>query len=230
MTEKEIHDLIYKKFKTEFENLYSEYNNFNSHTNISAIRNKEDVFQKHFLDSLSILILDKELDLEKKEIKLIDIGTGGGFPAIPLAICKKNFSVTAVDSVGKKLKFIDQIKEKFKLTNLITLKARSEELAHNPEYRESFDLVVARAVAELEILIEICGAFVKVGGFFVAYKKTELEEDLSNLDLILNSLGFENFKSLEYSKDRQLIIFKKIKNSATKYPRSISEIKKSHEP
>ncbi len=220
-------ELVYKNFHNEFEKLFSEYSDYNSHTNLSSIRDKEEVFQKHFIDSLApLLVLDKLMPKDKP-LRVLDIGTGGGFPALPLAIVRKDFQIVAIDSTGKKIKFVNEAAEKLNLENLVGITARAEDLAHDPEYRESFDLVVSRAVAESRVLIEICGAFVKVNGFFIAYKKTDIDEELANIGVACKNLGLELSEKFSYGKERQLLILKKIKASQEKYPRNGGVLKKS---
>jgi len=137
------------QFKNEFEELYKLYEEYNSHTNISSIREREDVYKKHFLDSLACF------DFVKDSKTLIDIGTGGGFPALVLAIVLPDLKIIAVDSVGKKIKFVELVKEKLALKNLTPLIARAEVLARDKAYREKFDICTSRAVAQLNTLLEI---------------------------------------------------------------------------
>lgn len=214
-----LEELVYKNFHDEFEKLFSEYSNYNSHTNLSSIRDREEVFQKHFIDSLALLLVLDKLKLKDKPLRILDIGTGGGFPALPLAIVRKDFQIVAIDGTGKKIKFVNEAAEKLNLENLIAIKARAEDLAHDPQYRESFDLVVSRAVAESRILIEWCGAFVKVDGFFIAYKKTDIAEELGNIDQACKNLGLKLTEKFIYASERQLLILRKTKASPDKYPR-----------
>ena len=222
-----LENLVYKELHDEFEELFKEYSDYNAHTNLSSIKDKDEVFQKHFIDSLApLLILDK-LVPKDTPLRVLDIGTGGGFPALPLAIARKDFQIVAIDSTGKKIKFVNETASKLKLTNLTAMTARAEDLAHDPKYRESFDLVVSRAVAESRILIEICGAFIKPSGFFIAYKKTGIEEELANINVACKKLGLELNENFLYAKERQLLIFKKMKASQEKYPRNGGVLKKS---
>ncbi len=214
-----LEELVYKSFHDEFEKLFSEYSDYNSHTNLSSIRDKEEVFQKHFIDSLALLLVLDKLKLKGKPLRVLDIGTGGGFPALPLAIVRKDFQIVAIDGTGKKIKFVNEAAEKLNLQNLIAIKARAEDLAHDHQYRESFDLVVSRAVAESRILIELCGAFVKVNGFFIAYKKTNIEEELANISISCKNLGLKLNEKFIYATDRQLLLLKKTEASKDKYPR-----------
>lgn len=204
----------------KFDDLYKLYEEYNSHTNISAIREKDEVYEKHFKDSLVIL------DHYKLEGKIIDIGTGGGFPALPLAIEKPELEITAIDSVGKKIKFINQAKEKLGLDKLTALAARAEELGQDPSYREVFDIGVSRAVAELRILLELVSAFIKPGGKFIAYKKTNNKEELQAAKKAIKESQFKLIEEKSYDKDKQFLVFEKIAKLPAKYPRNFQQIKK----
>lgn len=208
-----IENLVHQDFKNEFQKFFEEYTNYNSHTNISAIRNKEDVYSKHFVDSLSILLLEEKLGLNASQLKLLDIGTGGGFPAIPLAICKSNIEILALDSIGKKTKFVEQASKVLNLQNIQIIKARAEDLIRNPEYQAKYDIVTSRAVAKLKILINISAPFLKKDGYMVAYKKLDINEELDEIDQISKAKGMELIKACKYAEDRQLIILKKTKSS-----------------
>ena len=204
----------------KFDELYKLYAEYNSHTNISAIREKEDVYQKHFRDSLSIL--------EYCEIKgkVIDIGTGGGFPALPFAIEKPELNITAIDSVGKKIKFVDLAKEKLELKNLTTIAGRAEELAHKSQFREKFDFGVSRAVADLRVLVELASGFIKPGGKFIAYKKADIEAELKAAKTAIHQTGFRLLEQKVYKDDKQFLIFEKVESCSAKLPRSFQQIKK----
>lgn len=204
----------------KFDELYKLYEEYNSHTNISAIRDKDDVYQKHFKDSL---LLFEHCDLKGK---IIDIGTGGGFPAIPLAIEKPELDITAIDSVGKKIKFVNLAKDKLALDNLIALTARAEELAHDPKYREKFDIGLSRAVAELRVLLELASGFIKPGGKFIAYKKSDNTEELNAAKKATKDTKFKLLEQKAYAEDKQLLIFEKTGHCNEKLPRSFQQIKK----
>jgi 16S rRNA (guanine527-N7)-methyltransferase len=156
---------------------------------------------------------------------LIDIGTGGGFPAIPLAICFPKCKITAVDSIGKKTKFIDLVKDELKLNNLEIITARAEELAHDKSQREQYDLVVSRAVAELKVLLELTCPFAKVNSRLIAYKKFPIQEELLDAKKIISDLDLELEATETYLDDRQLLIFRKSSKTKSEYPRQMSKIK-----
>lgn len=214
---------LIKKHQEKFSKLFELYTDYNSHTNISSIRDKEGVYQKHFLDSLQVA---NSLGSAKK---IIDIGCGGGFPVLPLAICFPKKQFLALDSVGKKIKFIEQVKQELGLENLETQCARAEVLAHDPKYREQFDIALTRAVAEFRMLLEFSVPFVKRGGQFIAYKKIDIREEL---DLAKNaikrmnlSLKQEMIYKLEDESERKLMIFEKKSKGSAQYPRDPAKIK-----
>lgn len=237
---------LINKYSDDFEKLYKLYSDFISHTNISAITSKEDVYRKHFEDSLitypfiaaqlkvpdSCLEKNHENSTEneatKSPLKIIDIGTGGGFPTLPLALVadreQLNLHFTALDSTAKKLKFIEIVKEDLVLKNLNTLAARAEEITEDK--RESYDIALCRSVASLPIILEICTPLIKLQGYFLAYKQCgkELEEAAS----AMKHLGVELIDSITYfNNEREILVFKKNQNTKKVYPRSYSLIKKS---
>jgi 16S rRNA (guanine527-N7)-methyltransferase len=209
------------KHKDAFEALYKLYSEFNSHTNISSITDKEEVYKKHFEDSLTILPY-----LSDSDLKLIDIGTGGGFPALPLAIVFPNLQITAIDSVGKKIKFLELVKKELGLENLEPIARRAEELAQEQNYREQYDLALSRAVAELRMLLEYSMPFVKVKGNFIAYKKQSIKDEITAATKAIHILGCKLIDQVAYD-DKQLLVFEKLKKNSSEYPRSNQLIKKN---
>ncbi len=195
----------------KYYNLLLEYN---KKFNLTAITEREEVIIKHFVDSL--LGVDNITGN-----KLIDIGSGGGFPAIPLKIFRPDTVLTMLDSTGKKCEFLNTVCRELQFKNAKAICARAEELAKDSSYRESFDVCTARAVARLNTLCEYCLPFVKVGGYFVAYKGDATEEviEAENAVKVLGGKieKVETFE-LEGAK-RQIIVIKKIKNTPIKYPR-----------
>ena len=148
---------------------------YNSHTNLTAITDPNDIMIKHFLDSI---ILNKFVEIQKNA-KVIDVGTGAGFPGVPLKIFREDIDLTLVDSLNKRIKFLNELMGKINLKADI-IHARAEELSHNLKYRESYDLAVSRAVAPLNILCEYCLPYVKIGGCFVALKGANVDEEIQN--------------------------------------------------
>lgn len=190
---------------------------YNSHTNLTAIRDEEGIIEKHFLDSLLLMKY-----IRKTEEKAIDIGTGAGFPGMVLAICNPNIKFTLIDSVGKKINFLKQVKEKLTLNNVEIFNVRAEEFI-NSENRETYDLGFCRGVSKLNIILEYEIPFLKVGGRFLPQKMegTNEEKDSLNAFKILNSnLKNTYIEELPYSKDKRVIL-EIVKNKKTdkKYPR-----------
>ncbi len=211
---------ILNKFNTYYEKLIE----VNSYMNLTAVTEKEEVYNKHFLDSLTLL---KAINLDSS-LSLLDVGSGAGFPAIPLAIVKPNLNITIIDALNKRIKFLNDLVENLNISNVKAYHKRAEEYAN--EAKESFDIVTARAVARLNVLIELCIPFVKVGGYFIAMKasgaKLEIDEALKGIKL----LGGELSNTLELALPdgagmRSIIIIKKVKETPSKYPRSFAKIK-----
>jgi 16S rRNA (guanine527-N7)-methyltransferase len=209
----------YPQHEKEFTKLYELYTDYNSHTNISAIKDKADVYQKHFEDSLSIVQF-----LENTEAKVIDVGTGGGFPALPLAIVLPQITITAIDGTGKKIKFVELAKKELGLSNLNPITARAEELAHDENHREQYDMAISRALAELKALLEYTCAFVKPNGFIIAFKKQGIEEEIAMAQGAMHELSLKLIQQIDQG-DKQLLVFKKTAKTTAGYPRSNKEIK-----
>ncbi|NQY80117.1 MAG: 16S rRNA (guanine(527)-N(7))-methyltransferase RsmG [Candidatus Caenarcaniphilales bacterium] len=220
------------KYAVEFEKLFELYKEFNAHTNISAIREKGDVYEKHFKDALEFFPDLKRLaEQSEAPLKIIDIGTGGGFPTLPLALVAKkeglDLHFTALDSVGKKLKFIDLVNEEMGLDNVSTLHARAEEIGMlGQAYRESFDIALCRSVAYLNIVIELSVPLLKKDAYFVAFKQLG-ESELKDATKAIKefNINLESEKSYGVNQEKQILIFKKTQSTAKKYPRKYSQIK-----
>ena len=198
---------------------------WNQKINLTSITEKEDVYLKHFYDSLTLI---KAINLSDS-ISLCDIGTGAGFPGLVLKICFPNLNVTLVDALDKRIKFLNQVIEELKLENIIAIHARAEEYAKNN--REKFDVVTSRAVAKLNILNELCIPMVKVNGYFIPMKaniEKEVDDSLKSLD-ILNS-KIESIFSFDLPKEKSIRNIIKIKKEGTtnkKYPRNFGKISKN---
>lgn len=194
-----------------------EYNKIMDITNITE---EEEMYIKHFLDS--VLISKSKINLDGKSI--IDIGTGGGFPGVPLKIMHPSISLTLMDSLNKRIRFLEDVTTRLNLDNTISIHARAEELARNKKYREAYDIATSRAVANLSTLVEYCLAFVKVGGYFIAMKGPNYQEELDSANNAINTMGGKIEEVIEYELpnnlgSRSLIIVKKIKSTPPKYPR-----------
>ncbi len=209
----------------KFENYYSFLVEYNSHTNLTAITEHDEVFYKHFLDSI---LLTKVIDLNNKS--LCDVGAGAGFPSVPCAIINPSIDVNIIDSLNKRIIFLNELIQKINLDNVKAFHNRAEDAAK--ESREKFDVVSARAVARLNVLSELCLPLTKIGGFFVAMKSTQFEEELSEAKNTIKVLGGEvsEIKSFELPDNlgsRTFIIIKKVKETPKKYPRQFAQIKKN---
>lgn len=193
---------------------------WNEKVNLTSITEASEFIKKHFVDSISICGFSRM----KEARTVIDVGTGAGFPGIPLAILfpEKNFLL--LDSLNKRIKIIDEISREIGIKNVTFLHGRAEELAQSRDYREAFDLCVSRAVANLAVLSEYCIPFVKVGGSFAAYKtgaaEAELKESLHAIGLLGGQLETTETVHIKgYDLDHRIIFIKKIKNTPAKYPR-----------
>ncbi len=220
-----------EKLRVYYRNLIE----WNSVMNLTTITVETDVYVKHYLDSLSILKVLSEKDLSGK--KLIDVGTGAGFPGLVLAICFPNCHVTLMDSLNKRIGFLnDTIQklgitnavcihaQKLGITNAVCIHARAEELARQKEQRERYDIAVSRAVANLSTLSEYCLPFVRSGGMFIAFKSEKVEEELSAGRTAVKILGGEFSRKCDFTLpateyERSLIVIEKKKATPGKYPR-----------
>ena len=168
----------------QFENYFHLLVEWNEKMNLTAITEREDVYCKHFLDSISLVSAFQDFldQFQSGHFKLIDVGTGAGFPGIPLKIIFPDAEIVLMDSLNKRITFLNEVIDQLNLNESGSIEAihsRAEELAHNKEYREQFDLVVSRAVANLSTLSEYCLPFAKVGGYFVSYKSEKASEEIA---------------------------------------------------
>ena len=206
------------KFET-FLNLLLEWN---EKFNLTAIVDKDEIEEKHFIDSIKLV---EYFDVKNKT--LLDVGSGAGFPGIPLAIVEPSLKITLLESNGKRISFLKEVKRVLSLDNVEIIQGRAEELGA----REKFDFVTARAVKELNILLELCFYLVKVGGSFIAYKSSNVDEEIINAKHAFKCLQIDGYKKIEYllPKSKNMRVFLQIlkKNKTLKkYPRSYSEIAK----
>ena len=191
---------------------------WNEKINLTAIIEPDEVKIKHFLDSLTVLKYINDED------KVIDIGTGAGFPGIPLKIMKSDTKITLLDSLNKRINFLNLVIEELELKNIEAIHGRAEEFARNKLYREKYDVAVSRAVANLSTLTEYMLPFVKVGGRCICMKGANLKEELDKAKNAIQELGgkieiIDNFYLSNNDNERNILIIKKIKETKSKYPR-----------
>lgn len=194
----------------------------NQYMNLTAITEMEEVIYKHFLDS--ILILKYFPEIKNEKIRIIDIGTGAGFPGLPLAIVCDDIEIYLLDSLNKRINFINTIIKLLSLKNIKAVHGRAEDFAKKSDFREQFDFSLSRAVANLSTLSEYCIPFVKKNGRFIAYKSGEIDKELEDSKKAIGILGGKIDKKIEFSlpefeAGRSFIVINKIKNTEKKYPR-----------
>lgn len=220
----ELSDLQLEQFIKYYE-LLVEWNSF---MNLTGITEYEEVVIKHFVDSLSLI---KAVDL-KHDLKLIDIGTGAGFPGIPLKIAFPNLKVILLDSLQKRIKFLDEVILQLGLSEIDTIHGRAEDFAKPDKLREDVDICVSRAVANLSTLSEYCLPFVKLGGSFVSYKSEKLSEELEHAKKAIFVLGGKVENQIDFTLSsgniyRNLVVIRKIQKTPKQYPRKSGTAAKS---
>ena len=193
---------------------------YNKVMNLTSITDYEEVVYKHFIDSLSIVL---HKGFTGKE-KIIDIGTGAGFPGIPLKIAFPNLKVLLVDSLNKRVKFLNEVIEILDLSDIYAVHNRAEDLGHDKEYREQYDFCVSRAVANLSTLSEYCLPFVKNKGCFIPYKSGKVEEEIKEAKKAVTLLGGSIIDTISFvlpntDIERTLVVTQKNKKTPLKYPR-----------
>ena len=225
---KEFHITLTNEQFHQFQNYYELMIEWNSFMNLTAITEMDEVIMKHFVDSVSLI--QAVPDLAKKDYSLIDIGTGAGFPGIPLKIVFPDLKITLLDSLNKRVDFLKQVCDKLKINNVTAIHGRAETYGQNEMYRNQFDFVVSRAVAELPILMEYCVPFVKVNGYFVSYKGKKQEEEVKLAENAFHELSakFDHLDkfSLREKEERYLLFIRKVEETNSKYPRKEGKPKK----
>lgn len=216
--------ILTERQQAQFEKYYEILVEWNQKMNLTAITDKEDVYLKHFYDSITIAF-----DFPFSSQTIIDVGAGAGFPSIPLKIVYPQLKVTIVDSLNKRITFLNHLFEQLQLKDCQAIASRAEDYAQ--KHRESADIVMARAVARLNILDELCLPLVKVDGYFLSLKGKKAKEELTEAQKGIQHLGGKVISNIEFTlanhdDQRSNIIIRKIKATPKKYPRPFAKIKK----
>lgn len=201
---------------------------WNEKINLTAIKEDEDIVKKHFIDSMKVFKFDGLKDAKN----VIDIGTGGGFPGIPMKIMKPEINIVLLDSLNKRIKFLNEVIKDLELKNISAIHGRAEDFAQEHQYREKFDVAVSRAVANLTVLSEYCIPYIKVGGFFVAMKGPAAEEEIKCSQNAIRKLGgrIEHIEKVQIEDSdlkHNLIIISKISGTHRQYPRKAGIVSKN---
>lgn len=217
---KELDIKLNDRQKQQFQKYYELLVEWNKVMNLTGITEYDEVNEKHFVDSLAIV---KAVEIEKVK-SVIDIGTGAGFPGIPLKIVYPQLHVVLLDSLNKRIKFLDTVIEELGLENIDTLHGRAEDYAKKEEYREQFDLCVSRAVANLATLSEYCIPYIRVGGMFISYKSGNVDEELQQSKKAVNVFGGKIAETVKFQLPgteigRAFVKIEKEKRTGRKYPR-----------
>lgn len=221
--EQKLGELGIKQDQNQLERFHKFYQlliEWNKVMNLTGITEYEDVVEKHFVDSLSII---KAIDLSGIHT-VIDVGTGAGFPGIPLKIAFPHLRVVLLDSLNKRIKFLDEVISQLGLTEICTIHGRAEEYARKEEYREQFDLCVSRAVANLSTLSEYCLPYIQVGGIFVPYKSGEIDDEVEQSKKAVRILGGNIKDVMKFELPgtdihRSFVLIHKEQHTQKKYPR-----------
>lgn len=217
---KQLHIEVENETISKFERHMKLVLEWNEKVNLTAITDADDFIKKHFVDS----VLCANFDEITKADTIIDVGTGAGFPGVPLAVLFPQKQFVLMDSLGKRIKILDEIVNELGLLNISTVHARAEDLARKKEYREKFDVCVSRAVANLAVLSEYCLPFVNIGGAFISYKGPDAYEELKQAEKAIEILGGEagSIKKMEiddFDLNHNIIIINKKRRTPDKYPR-----------
>ena len=200
---------------------------WNEKMNLTAVTDPDGISVKHFLDSIAPLSV---FDINENA-KVIDVGTGAGFPGVPIKIVREDLDFTFMDSLNKRINFLKEVSENINFKKAEFVHARAEEAGKSKLYREKFDIAVSRAVANLKVLCEYCLPFVKVGGVFAAFKQFEVEEEIDDARAMIGTLGgrIAEIKEVEIPCSditRKIVLIEKVKETPAQFPRRANKIKK----
>jgi 16S rRNA (guanine527-N7)-methyltransferase len=199
---------------------------WNEKINLTAIIDDQDIIKKHFIDSINIF----KFSPLKSVKSIIDVGTGAGFPGIPIKIIRPEVKLVLLDSLNKRINFLNQLVLNIKLDNIKCIHGRAEDFARKIEYRENSDAVVSRAVANLTVLSELCIPYVKIGGYFIAMKGPSVENEIKESRNAVNILGgkIQDIIKIEDNEfNHNLVVMKKVKHTPDKYPRKAGILSKN---
>ena len=230
---KDLHELYITLSDTQVEQFLIYYKMLvekNQAVNLTAITDFDEVLKKHFIDSLS-LVKACNFSYNDTEISLIDVGTGAGFPGIPLKIAFPNLKVTLMDSLNKRVDFLHEVIVTLGLREINAIHGRAEDYAKPGQLREKYDLCVSRAVANLSVLAEYCIPYVKVGGKFISYKSEKVTEEIKDAEYAIDILGGKVEKQISFTLPdsdicRNLIVITKQIETPSKYPRKAGKVDK----
>jgi len=207
----------------QFEDYYHTLIDWNERVNLTAITDYEEVQVKHFLDSLTIATVIRH-DIAVKALNVLDVGTGAGFPGIPLKLIFPNIKLTLLEATAKKTKFLEYLASELGLKDVAIVTGRAEEVAHNPQYREKYDIVLSRALAPLPALAELALPFCKINGYFVAQKKGDITGEIEQAQKVIKLMGgrLREVKPVELKElndNRCLVVIDKAESTPARYPR-----------
>lgn len=200
---------------------------WNKKINLTAITDEKEIVLKHFIDCISLMTVYKI----ENYINIIDVGTGAGFPSVPIKIMCPNINVTLLDSLNKRIKFLNELIVELELDNISCIHSRAEDSGKDKDFREKYDLCVSRAVANLAVLSEYCLPFVSVGGTFISFKSIDIDNELSGAKVAIEKLGAKvdsvNTVNIPYSDiQHSIIVIKKIRQTPSQYPRKAGMVSK----
>lgn len=201
---------------------------WNQKMNLTGIEDEKEVFIKHFLDSVSIF----KNGYIKNNMKVIDVGTGAGFPGLPMKIAKRSLDVTLLDSLNKRINFLQEVCKNIDIDDIEFIHGRAEDFGQDENYREQYDIATARAVAGLPVLMEFCIPFVRLGGYFICLKGPNADLELEESKKAMETLGVKfiekiDIKLPEIELNHNILVFEKTQNTPSKYPRKAGKPSKS---